>query len=238
MDVELRPELLPNEEFVGYFSFEPGVLADIDGERLIGAYVFVSRPDPVKDSLLSWAHLAFRASVVPETPARNIALTFSDPTSLIMGLNFGEHFDEMLKRSRRVSSEFRKSGESVPRDIDIKHCDKVDERIFRTLINAVMYIHSLNPDVTHLKPVNQQTSRERKETVKNGLDLNNSIYPLVYVSWNYGKGVVYSKDSTIVRTHFRWQPCGPGRGQTKLIIVQEHERHFKNVTPDASVSAP
>ena len=111
--------------------------------------------------------------------------------------------------------------------------DKISASI---ALNAVMYIHSLNPDVTHLKPASQQTANERKATLRSGFDLNNSYFPLVYVSWNYGKDVIYSKESTIVKSHLRWQPCGPGRGDTKLIIIKEHERTFKHVKPDVIVN--
>lgn len=90
-----------------------------------------------------------------------------------------------------------------------------------------MYLHSLNPDVTHMKPVHQQTAREQKDARKNGFDLNNTRHLIRYVSWNYGKDREYSVDGTTVRTHLRWQPCGPGRGQTKLIMINEHERKYK-----------
>jgi len=233
MDVELRSELLPQSEFSAYFSFEDDVLADADGERLIGAYVFLRKPVEGYDKMTEGADFVFSASVFPHGPSSGLhILTFGNPTTLIAGIHLGATFSDSYFKVPVDTSGLSDFEKQLPRNNGL-----LDEKVFRTLINAVMYLHSLNPDVTHLKPVSQQTSRERKETVKNGLELNNSIYPLVYVSWNYGKGVVYSKDSTMVRTHFRWQPCGPGRGQTKLIMIQEHERHFKNVTPDISTSA-
>lgn len=202
MDVELRPELLP-PRFTAYFAFKDDVLADRDGDKLIGAYVIITPISEFPSDKVKGTDLMLHLTVVPESGVD--LLTFGNPTSLTVGLTFGQKFSDVMTRF------------SV----------KSDEAVFRTIVNAVMYLHSLSPDVTHLKPVRYQTSREQRDTRRSGMELNNSPYDMVYVSWNYGKDIVYSKDSTVVRTHLRWQPCGPAFSQTKLIMVQEHERHFK-----------
>jgi len=223
MDVELRKELLP-DNFSGYFAFEPGILDDADGVPIIGAYVAITKPnekyrEPVKSS-----DMVLKISLVTKLEDDGeLGISnkhhFGDISSLFMGVSLGKKFDENL-RIYNVSSASK------------------DKDVYRTVINAVMYIHSQNPDVTCLKPYHKQTSREQKTVTKSGFDLNDSAFDVVYVSWNYGKDTVYSKESTVVKTHLRWQPCGPGKGQTKLIIVKEHERHYSNVAknPERDIS--
>jgi hypothetical protein len=52
--------------------------------------------------------------------------------------------------------------------------------------------------------------------------------------WLVGFGWLKPKlrhvDGCVVRSHYRWQPCGVGRSQVKLILVKEHERHFDRPT--------
>lgn len=220
MDVEIRRELLPQTEFSTYFSFPPGVLIDHDGDNIIGGYVHMEPPTTKCSQDLREHDIAFRCCAI--TMGKDSRLSFGPSLTAILGLNFGQKFKAAMKSLEAYA---KKDREFQPVHDRLEY--SVDGFIFRTLLNATMYIHSMNPDVSHLRPVRELTSREQKEISRKGIDLNNSPYPVILLSWNYESGVEYSKDSTIVSTHLRWQPYGPGWGQTKLIMVREHERHFK-----------
>lgn len=96
------------------------------------------------------------------------------------------------------------------------------------LVNACAYYYSLEPDVRHLAPAKEQ--KEKKKLAKTyGVpeEYVSSYYPVTLLNWAYGRDRVYSVDKTWVDSYLRWQRCGPGLSQTKLIMVKEHERHYK-----------
>ena len=53
--------------------------------------------------------------------------------------------------------------------------------------------------------------------------------PVFLVGFDWKKNRLYKMSSTDVAGHFRWQPCGPGRSQVKLIWIDDHSREYKNV---------
>lgn len=224
MDVEIRDELLP-QKFLAYIAFSPAAgLRDSDGKRVVGAYVsFLGKEDLRDEEERQYTEEGDRIfRVVYQTESSNkLMVSFEDCGYLMVKLKVGEKFDQAMAR--------------LSKDMDIKQNMPKDDSyfspsqdvLFRTFLNLTMYLHSLNPDVSHLKPAHLQTANERKTQIASGIDLSNSKYPVTLVSWNYGQGKEFSVDSTLVRAHHRWQPCGPGRGQTRLIIVREHERHYK-----------
>ncbi len=104
--------------------------------------------------------------------------------------------------------------------------------IARLVLNAILYIHSEDPVTKRILPILDPTlsvkkCRERKRAQQaEGLE-NHCTIPIIFLNHNFHKRT-YSVDSTIVATHPRWQPCGPGFSKVKLIWVTEHERHYKN----------
>ena len=111
--------------------------------------------------------------------------------------------------------------------------DDID--IASAIVNACIYFHSMNPDVSHLEP---EKDKKRRNTlaIKRGIPHEeiSSYYPVTLLNWNYGRGREYTVDSTWVDSYLRWQRCGPGFTQVKLIMVSEHERHYRKDNYDDS----
>jgi len=91
------------------------------------------------------------------------------------------------------------------------------------LAKIILYIDSGNPDLRFLKKPNQSKYKQRK---KND---DTTISDCYLVGYNWKKDILYNQDSTEVKAHLRWQPCGKGRSQVKLVIVRAHTRTYKNV---------
>ena len=100
---------------------------------------------------------------------------------------------------------------------------------FSSCISCIVYINSLEPDLQKTVPDENFTSKRKRELAEKGIGVNEFTLPVINVSWNYKKPVMYNVDGCLVESHLRWQPCGPNRSQVKLILVKEHERHYKNV---------
>lgn len=97
----------------------------------------------------------------------------------------------------------------------------------KLLVNSVIYIHSKDPEIDLLKPIVKMTPHERRVYQIKDL-LNETSLPIKLLNWSF-HGRTFNVDSTTVMGHFRWQPCGMGRQEVKLIWIDEHERKYNNV---------
>lgn len=99
-----------------------------------------------------------------------------------------------------------------------------------TALNTAVYIHSADPDIQKLAPLCEYSHKKRAQ-IKKGQPIPNELtVPVTLLNWNFHSKQVYSVDETIVSSHLRWQPCGPHRSQVKLILVEEHIRHYRKET--------
>jgi hypothetical protein len=121
---------------------------------------------------------------------------------------------------------------SSTKDPTFAHFDKYAEESFehkRLLAAVIMYIHSGQPDVSSFI---KSMRRKEKNKLTKKLDLHpESVeafdHEVHFVGMNWKKPIHYHVDGTIVKGHFRWQPCGVRNSQVKLIWINEHERNFK-----------
>jgi hypothetical protein len=97
------------------------------------------------------------------------------------------------------------------------------QAIMKNLLKLLVYFDSGTPDLRHLRKPSGPGER-REHTAKYGAFYEHDVF---HVGYEWKKPRLYHVDGTRVRSHFRWQPCGPGREQVKLILIDEHERHFK-----------
>lgn len=215
MDVELREELMPRPGFAAYYSFKPGVLVDIDGDAINGAYVYFyqkNQDDPV--------YLKVCYTTLPgDTTDKGNGLSFGNFGWLNLKIQPGWKFSDALAALK----------ESPDADLNREIGGNANEDIFRTFLNLSMYVHSLSPDVSELKPRRDMTKQDIRQSSSDSNNLRSETYPVVLLNWSFGQERSYGIESTIRSAHLRWQPCGPGRSQTKLVIVREHEMKFKNV---------
>lgn len=113
------------------------------------------------------------------------------------------------------------------RRIESQDLNEEGRKVAKYITNIILYINSGDPDLREIKKpkIPKDTKNPRKFEKKNR---HRSLLDLIEVGFNYLKGINYTVSSTVVRGHFRWQPCGTGREQVKLIWIEEHARNFKN----------
>jgi len=97
--------------------------------------------------------------------------------------------------------------------------------VIKYITNIVLYLNSGDPDLREIKKpkLPKITKNPGKFGKKNR---HKPLLDIIEVGFNYMKGINYNVSSTMVRGHFRWQPCGANREQIKLIWIVEHERSF------------
>lgn len=205
VDREIPVDLLPRPFFT-YFSFPERTVWD-GSDWVQGVYVYIGKGEQTTVGLHLWEELSFWA--VYQTYGK-FPFT-SGCARMLCGLRDGK-FAEMIDG-------LRQDDDSI----------NYDSSVFRLALNLALYVNSLGPDLqkapvdAKLKPAERKALRETQ-----GAFINQCTLPLTLVSWNYLKRREFSVDSTWVDMHPRWQRCGPGFGQVKLIWVRAHERHYNN----------
>lgn len=204
-------DLLP-DRFFAYFSFPEGTFAEIEGAPVRGGFIFIGPPEQTmvqgntKAKKVVWINY--------ELPVPKESRNGREQDFLFHCVNFCMPLDDGLI----------KATENVP---IYKNATPVGTDVQRAFMNLAVYIHSLSPDLMPTRAVQDHSNKQRKDFyTKHGV-ANHCTLPVIFVSWNYRKPTAYSVDSTTVNAHFRWQRCGPGFSQVKLILIDEHERHFK-----------
>jgi hypothetical protein len=229
VDKSIPLDRLP-ERFFGYFSFVEDTIHD--GENFVqGAYVFIgdSRETDIKANQYGgrsvWMITLGNQSGM-SVPVSRLLVSLACPCC-----DGKEHtsrkMSEMIEGlpTNDFSPEGNRLGEVTPSIADSRSA------VSRLLINLVLYIHSMEPDVQRL-PVERHLSlkRQKQRENQNG-NVNLCTLPVTLISWNYNRPVQYTKDSTWVETHMRWQRCGIGNTQIRLIWVEAHKRQFKKEDP-------
>lgn len=131
--------------------------------------------------------------------------------------------DLVVKKSFENGQTSFKPGEQlVATDEDI---DLFRNRILGVL-NTLTYINSKDSDIEQLRPIKNYNKKqistlpiEKKESL--------ATVPIKLVGWSF-HGRQYSKGESQVNAHLRWQPCGEGRKDIKLIWVKPHIRRYNN----------
>ena len=216
VDRNIPLDLLPSR-FFAYVAFADEVIRD-EADWIEGAYVYIGPPYAVGISI---------NGVSPDK--RFVWIGYQCKNGQIGALSFDPTGEKVMDTLRRLHHErptvdydVRSDGTYTATETSLDTVEK-REHVYRTIINAVLYIHSQDPDLTHLKPEQQLSLSQRK---KHKESITNCTVPLTLVSWNYKKKPSYNVDSTWIDTFLRIQRCGPGLTQCKFVWVKEHERHY------------
>ena len=196
------------ERFVGYISFADGAVFD-ESDEIEGAYVFIG---PAKYTMLkdvSSQRVFWCAYLTKDYKA--VGTTICDIVD-------GETLDDLMRRvGQDDNPKYRIGAEDFSQRA----------RVFNTVLNCCMYIHSSEPDVRRVLSSEKLTNKKISEIKTRTGIRNDCTLPVTFLNWNYARQRQYTVDSTWIDTFMRWQPCGPGLSQIKLIWVAAHERHYK-----------
>jgi hypothetical protein len=211
MGKDIPLDRLP-EKFFAYLSFPENTLTQ-DGRAVKGGFIYVgpgegaSAHTAMPGQKVLWINYDFE--LPHHIQQRPDAFTFTSVVNFIMPV------DQSLTHMINTAPLYPEAD------------GKGDSAILRTFLNLAVYIHSLDPDLIPTRPAQQQTNKQRKQFHKTYGVTNHCTVPVTFVSWNYKQPKIFNIDSTVVMSHFRWQRCGPGFSQVKLVLIKEHERHFK-----------
>lgn len=225
LKTDIPADLLPSKLFC-YVSFPDASVFDKDGDEIEGCYVFIGPrsetilpPNNRPDVLNLWmSYIIKRENEEDKLPPTGYFLRQLDTYKTLSPL---------VGKSSYVN--FGPTGEQT--EIDAK------EPFWLLMFNIILYIHSPESDLLRLKNRSATTSKEfAKQTKDSGVENLCSI-PVTLVSWNYQKPILYTKDSTWVGSHLRWQRYGSENSLLKLIWIKPHERKFKNIADDATMTS-
>ena len=200
------------DDFVAYFNLPEGSLF-YDGASVRGCYVYVGEPKwevQIKDGSSYKGRCLFVSGVMND-------FTVSKFVSPLEGLTPDDLYKGLLEQGL-----VKDAASKDPSVVD--HSSRAS--LISFVVNACLYINSMDNNIALLKPENKLKHRERDAQRKVCPVENETSMPVKVVSWDYHTGRQFNVDGTTVQTHMRWQRCGPEHSQIKLVWVKEHERTY------------
>lgn len=223
IDREIPVDII-KDDFIGYLQFADSVISDDTGP-VEGAYVFVGRGKEIgirdKNGVEDKKVLAI--SYLNKHTGQHKGFWVVNRLSCELTPSKVDDLVSSVKAEDRSLAK----GITIPVSEEAQEARK---KVFRAVINALVYIHSADPSILGLLPADRLTSSQRQQSrFNNGLE-NQTGISLRILNLRYGTEIErhYNVDSTVVQTHMRWQRVGPQLSQVKLIWVKEHERHYDN----------
>jgi len=221
-----------SEQFMGYFYLPPGTIDDDDGD-VEGAYVYIGK--------MKNYPLKVRGVDNPEMKILAVSMHNRRMTTQSFGYVLGHYFTELTEDKVGAMG-----GNNGFKGVDYRYIEgKVTEigiepeahkkrnAVYRLFVNAVLYLHSQDAFIDHLRPTADLSQTKKKQIEAQKGKVNECTVPVTLINWNYGQERTYSVGLTQVKSHLRWQRCGENFTQIKLIWVKTHERHYKNVEAHA-----
>jgi hypothetical protein len=235
VDREIPVDLLP-ERFFGYFSFAEGAIFD-DSDEVQGAYVFIGpaeestlKPGAVESEKVIWISYVckdkikreqgYKAMLGPDRNGVPRLFNFMGISKLLIELK-NEKFSKLANQYKTIDFIDGANVQMSEKEVEARNT------VFRTLINLVLFVNSIDPDLIEAPTTNHLSNKQLKERRDAGKPINECSVPVTLVSWNYHKPVQYHVDSTFIETFLRWQRCGTRNSQVKLIWVTPHLRRYK-----------
>ena len=204
-------DLLP-KNFVAYFHFAKGLVSD-ESEEIEGAYVYIGPANRI--GVVNVTDVVFSSCVLGRCkPGQMIG----NVTKNITELGKIHNIFDIPSVDVNAVGELRETPKEV---IEARN------RVTRLILNCILYIHSQDPSLFNLQSKFAVSTKQFKlEQEKTG-HTNLCSVPLILLNHSYQKPKEFHVDQTWVRTHPRWQRCGPGFQQVKLIWVEGHVRSFQ-----------
>lgn len=224
-DREVPFQFLPSN-FLGYISFPRGVVTDTT-DIIAGAYVYLGEIDektPLTPNLYGKRGLWIGYFAEPPTA--------DDPRLLPgvgrMACEINENMTVADLIAQFPSKDYMSTYEGlVPLDVPRteEQC-RID--LTKLILNILLYLNSQDPEILKLTPAfgKSMTQAKKQAEGQQGF-LNLCTVPVHAINWSYQKiNTPRETHETFVDTFPRWQRCGVGFSQIKLIWVREHTRTY------------
>lgn len=136
--------------------------------------------------------------------------------SLILerGKSMEECFQLTIEHEKKESF----NGRYLGNDIKEGEVELNSKNSFRVILNTLIYVACSKDDFQKFIPKKPKMFNLKKKRTPR------PRYELFYVGYNYSKVILQNSTECSVRGHFRWQPCGKGRKEVKLIYINPHSR--------------
>jgi hypothetical protein len=213
------------EKFFAYISFPKGTVTDDTG-HIIGAYVFVGDAKETTAHPNLWGNKVLWMSIIGSS------VYSDDYTTEHILMKCEDTFEETFNRLV-IKDHFRDYpiGKEL---MDTPAAKRARLNACRSIVNSLLYIHSLEPNIDHLKPMTNLTHGQRRDLKDQGKNINLCTLPVIAVNWAYKRERVFGVDETWRSEHHRWQRCGPGNSQIKLTLVKGHKVKYKTTHQSTS----
>lgn len=217
---DIPTDLLP-ERFFAYFAFPPGVIKDEEGDVIVGGYTWIG---PANETVLypednqgqtlwfSWVYESKSYHGEPITILTGGALKAIDSAGSIK---------DVFEALRPLQQD-----------------GKAHDKTILLFVNLILAVTRADLELIPTRPASTMTNSERKRSREKLGVTNGCEIPLILLSWNFHRARTFHVDETNVRLHWRRQRCGIGKQDERLILINEHIRKFKNVSPVLTAEAP
>lgn len=209
IDRKIPVDILP-ESFAAYISFSDNTVFDEEG-AVEGGYVCIDRgknlgmiSDLAETRVISFAYVCKSDEPVPPCGSLTVPLDSRRIEELASEVKIEDFF--LHERASLLDTKKRND-------------------VFRALLNAVIYIHSEEPILERSTPL-QDSELSVKQHKNLGKIINACTIPVSFIYPKYVTQRVYRVDSTWIDSFPRWQRCGPGLMNVKLVFVTPHERTY------------
>jgi hypothetical protein len=212
---EIPIDCLP-DRFLGYISFPQQSIKDDTG-FIQGAYVFIG---DAKETTLSpeyWGNKTFWCSYLEE--GNN--LTVTELRAVLFNKTMEKIISETFHKDYLCSKDPDGTGTTKEH---YSNAIQQREKIFRTIINAIIYIFCQNPVLNKVTSFEKLSYSQKIKAKAVCPIVNETAFPITFVNWQYKRLPNYSKHKTNVCGYFRQQRHGPHNSFTKAIYIEEHER--------------
>lgn len=224
VDRAIPVDRLP-DRFLSYLSFGKNIIYD-EEDAIQGAYVFIG---PAHET--SFGH----ENYVSGPSAKVLWIAY-----MTLGGKAGVVRVE-LKQSVTVKELLSGVPASDMTFGDMRDTNEITctqrEIVFRTVINLVLYIHQPDPELEKLIPHSNLIGRKREQISekadKGTAVFNSCTLPVTFVNWRWHRPVA----EHTVTGHFKWQPCGEGHRERKLIYVEAYERGGREIAETVGAQA-
>lgn len=222
-DISLLPE-----KFFAYFSIPKDVWPDED-YSVRGGFVYIGDSQPIGGNSRSEPNFKIMViSFISDTDGNEL-YRYNFPFALGgMAAPIGQ-YSKIMELFEEGGFDVYPSGEATSKELL-----EIAKHYLRAFINLTVFVTKGDQVFQDLvPPMHKMKAKERQRHMQRLPIANMCTLPVTFVSWNYQKPVLFSKDKTQVKSFGRWQRCGPGWSQVKYIIVHGFERTFKNVRGEA-----
>jgi len=146
-------------------------------------------------------------------------------TKIIPGFLFLNLEENRIVGDLQINNVYHEAFLNSDKKVDYKKSEKSPEWIdLSVLLNAIIYITNSCEELT--EEVNQFSNKKSKYATEKKIYTS---LPYIRVGFNFHLPHTFSVDSTMVKGHWRFQPCGPERAFIKHIYIEPHTRHYKEI---------